>query len=463
MRHDTSSRDARGPRRAPAWDLSAPQLLFVSFIGLITLGWLGFLALPGLYTGEPMGWVDALFISASAVCVTGLATIDVPVVLSFWGELWLLALIQAGALGILTFAALVARAAGRRAGLDVEEAAGSFSTILPLGTPSQLLRTILGVTLICEAAGALCLLGLWWGEHGFLAALWLAVFHSVSAFCNAGFSLFSDSLVGQQQSASILVVIVLLITLGGIGFPVLHDIRSRLRGRRRITTHSRVVLVTTALLVGIGTSGFLLFEWDRELAGLGLFDRIVNALFMAITPRTAGFNAVDYGAVSNDSILLTMALMWIGGAPGSVAGGVKVTTVALLALLVFARLGGDRHVSVAGRTIPDETVNRAAGLAVGMVLILLTFLMVLLAFEPAGMPADEERALMLRYAFEVQSALSTVGLSMNLTPSLSDGSKLSLVLVMVLGRVGPLAVLGAMVRRAHHADFRYPHEDVLVG
>jgi trk system potassium uptake protein len=137
--------------------------------------------------------------------------------------------------------------------------------------------------------------------------------------------------------------------------------------------------------------------------------------------------------------------------------------VALLALLVFARLRGDRHVSVAGRTVPDETVNRAAGLAVGMVLILSTFLMVLLAFEPPGVASDEERARMLTYAFEVQSALSTVGLSMNLTPALADGGKLSLVLVMLLGRVGPLAVLGAMVRRAHHADFRHPHEDVLIG
>jgi trk system potassium uptake protein len=270
---------------------------------LITLGWLGFLGLPGLYAGEPMGWVDALFISASAVCVTGLATIDVPVVLSFWGELWLLGLIQAGALGILTFAALVARAAGRRAGLDVEK------------LPAQLLRTILGVTLVCEAAGALCLLALWWGEHGFLDALWLAVFHSVSAFCNAGFSLFSDNLIGQQRSASVLGVIALLIALGGIGFPVLHDLRARLRGRRRITTHSRVVLLTTALLVGVGTAGFLVFEWDRELAGLGVADRVVNAFFMSITPRTAGFNSVDYGALSNDSILLTMMLMWVGGAP----------------------------------------------------------------------------------------------------------------------------------------------------
>ncbi|MBY0399643.1 potassium transporter TrkH, partial [Myxococcota bacterium] len=352
-------------------DLSAPQLLVVSFMFLIAAGWLGFLVLPGLYEGAPMGWVDALFISASAVCVTGLSTIDVPVVLSFWGELWLLLLIQAGGLGILTFAAMVARVTGRRAGIDVEEASGTFTSVMALGTPGSLMRTILGVTLACEAVGALGLLAVWGGDHELGRAVWLAVFHSVSAFCNAGFSLFSDSLMGQRGDAPILLLIAGLIALGGIGFPVLHDLRSRLRGKQRLSTHSRLTLAMTGFLILFGGVAFLYLEWDRQLAGLGLLDRIVNALFMSITPRTAGFNAVDYGAVTNGSILLTCVLMWIGGAPGSTAGGAKVTTVALLALLVFARLRGDRHVSVAGRTIPDETVHRATGLAAGMVLILL--------------------------------------------------------------------------------------------
>lgn len=463
MKPDASNRRAGLLPRKSRIDLSAPQLLVVSFLWLITAGWLGFLILPGLYEGEPMGWVDALFISASAVCVTGLASIDVPVVLSFWGELWLLVLIQAGALGILTFAASVAVAAGRRAGLDVEEAAGSFTAILPSGTPRHMLRTILGVTLLCEAAGALALLACWWGEHGFLRALWLAIFHSVSAFCNAGFSLFSDSLIGQQRHAPVLLVVALLIMLGGIGFPVLHDLRARLRGKRRLTTHSRVVLVATAFLVVVGTGAFMLFEWNRELRALGPVDRFVNALFMAITPRTAGFNSVDYGAISNDSLFLTVILMWIGGGPGSVAGGVKVTTVSLLALLVWARLRGDPHVSVGGRTVPDETVHRATGLAVGMVLILLVFTMAMLEFETPESDVDAERTQMVSHVFEVQSALSTVGLSMNLTPSLEDGSKLTLVLVMFFGRVGPLAVLGAMARRSKHSTFRYPHEDVLIG
>lgn len=444
-------------------DLSPSQLLVLSFLALVTIGWLGFLFLPGLYEGARMHWVDALFISASAVCVTGLSTIDVPNVLSFWGELWLLLLIQAGALGILTFAALVVAAAGRRSALDVEEAAGGFSSILLSGTPRHMLGTILGVTLAVEAAGALLLLLAWWGDYGFVKSLWLAVFHAVSAFGNAGFSLFPDNLMGEQRHPFVLLVFSGLIMVGGIGFPVIQDLRFRLRKRqRRLTTHTRLALTATAVLVLGGTGFFLFFEWDRELAGLGLLDRIANALFMSITPRTAGFNAVDYDGITNASLFLTFVLMWIGGGPASTAGGAKVTTATLLALVLWARLRGDAHVSVAGRTVPDETVNRATGLAVGMVLCLLSFLTLLVAFEPAA-GVLQERTQFVRLAFEVQSALSTVGLSMDLTPTLAAGSKLTLVAVMLLGRVGPLAVLGAMALRSQRTSFRYAHEDVLIG
>jgi trk system potassium uptake protein TrkH len=446
-------------------DLSAPQLLVISFIGLIVLGWLGFLLLPGLYEAAPMSWIDALFISASAVCVTGLTPIDVPNVLSFWGELWLIALIQAGALGILTFAAMVATAAGRRSGLDIEEAAGGFASVLPRGTPRQMLWTIFGVTIAVEATGALLLFGLWVGEHGVAKSLWLAVFHAVAAFGNAGFSLFSDNLMGEQKHPLVLLVICALIVIGGMGFPVIQDLRFRLHRRqrqRRLTTHTRLVLTATAVLVLGGAAFFLFFEWNRALAQLGFVDRVANALLMSITPRTAGFNSVNYDGITNASLYLTFVLMWIGGGPASTAGGAKVTTASLLALLLWARLRGDPHVSVAGRTVPDETVNRATGLAVGMALILLVFLTLLVAFEPAA-GASEERTQLVRFAFEVQSALSTVGLSMNLTPTLAAGSKLALVVTMLLGRVGPLAVLGAMAMRSQRTRFRYAHEEVLIG
>jgi trk system potassium uptake protein len=309
----------------------------------------------------------------------------------------------------------------------------------------------------------LLLLALCAGEHGVVKSLWLAVFHAVSAFGNAGFSLFSDNLTGQQRHPLVLLVISALIVVGGIGFPVIQDLRFRLRKQhRRLTTHTRLVLTATAVLVLGGAACFLFFEWNRQLAQLGLVDRVANALLMSITPRTAGFNSVNYDGITNASLYLTFALMWIGGGPASTAGGAKVTTVSLLALVLWARLRGEAHVSAGGRTVPDETVNRATGLAVGMALILLGFLMLMVAFEPAADVA-EERSQLVRLTFEVQSALSTVGLSMNLTPTLATGSKLTLVVTMLLGRVGPLAVLGAMALRSQRTSFRYAHEDVLIG
>jgi trk system potassium uptake protein TrkH len=444
-------------------DLSASQLLVLSFLGLVLVGWLGFLFLPGLYEGAPMHWVDALFISASAVCVTGLTTIDVPTVLSFWGELWLLVLIQAGALGILTFAALVVTAVGRRS-LDVEEAASGFAAVLPSGTARQMLATIFGFTITVEAIGAALLLALWYDDFGLARGAWLSIFHAVSGFGNAGFSLFSDNLMGQQSAPLVLLTMGALIVAGGLGFPVIQDVRMRARDkRRRLTTHTRLVVFATAALLLGGTGFFLFFEWNRELATMGIVDRVANALFMSITPRTAGFNTVDYDGITNASLFLTFVLMWIGGAPASTAGGAKITTATLLALVLWARLKGDAAVSIAGRTIPAETVNRATGLAVGMLLLLLAFLTLMVAFEPAAADPAGERVQLVRLAFEAQSALSTVGLSMNLTSTLADGSKLTLVVVMLLGRVGPLAVLGAMAMRSHRTVWRYAHEDVLIG
>jgi trk system potassium uptake protein TrkH len=445
--------------------LSAPQLFVLSFLLLIATGTLGFLLLPGLYTGERLGFVDALFTATSAVCVTGLSVVDLSQAFTPWGQLWLLALIQAGGLGILTFSAVFTSIVGRRSRLAVEEAASDVTSVLPSVAPVRLLYTALGVTLAVEAAGAALLWLAWWDDFGAERALWLAAFHAVSAFCNAGFSLFSDSLVGFQRHAGPLLAIGVLIVVGGLGFPVIQDLRLRVRGQHaRLTLHTRVVLATSAALLAASTALYLLFEADGSLRELGAGHRALNAFFMAITPRTAGFNTVDYDQISNPGIFLTLALMWVGGGPFSTAGGVKVTTAALLLLLLATRLRGDRHVSLAGRTIPDETTQRAAGLAAGAFLLLAGFVFLLLMTEAPAGGAAGERSQFVRVVFEVQSAFSTVGLSMNLTPQVSPPGRLLLSLVMLLGRVGPLAVLGAMaLRQRARVPFRYAHEEVLVG
>lgn len=293
----------------------------------------------------------------------------------------------------------------------------------------------------------------------------MAIFHAVSAFCNAGFVLRSDNLVSFQEAPGVLLVVAALIMVGGIGFPVIEDLRHRLRGsRRRLTTHSRLTLQTTAILLVAATLLFLIFERGETLANLHFGHQLGNAFFMAVTPRTAGFNTVDYNELANPSLFLTIGLMWIGGSPGSTAGGVKTTTVALLALVLFARLRGDRAVSSGGRTVPEDTLHRAVGLAVGSVLLLAVFVFALILTELPGQPVADDRTHFIRLAFEAQSALGTVGLSMGATPDLSPAGKLLVIALMFLGRVGPLAVVGAMaIRGQRRTSMRYAHEDVLVG
>jgi trk system potassium uptake protein TrkH len=458
-------RSAGPVRRARDVSLSAPRLLLASFAGLIAIGTLGLLLLPGLHEGEPLGLVDALFTITSAVCVTGLVVVDTGTTFSHLGEAWVLAMIQLGGLGILTFAALAATALAGRSSLAVEEAAAGPASVLPTGGPLALVRVVLIGTLVVEAAGALLLFPFFLPHYAPGEAAWMAVFHSVSAFCNAGFARVADNLVGFRESPAVLLTIASLLVVGGIGFPVIEDLRHRLRGRRRrLTTHSRLTLQTTGILIGAAGALFLLFERGETLAGLELRHQLVNALFMAVTPRTAGFNTVDYNEVSNPSLLLTIGLMWIGGSPGSTAGGVKTTTVALLALVLFARLRGDRAVSTGGRSVPEETLHRAVGLAVGSVLLLAVFVFALILTELPSQAVADDRTHFIRLVFEAQSALSTVGLSMGATPELSPAGKLLVIALMFLGRVGPLAVVGAMaIRGQRRVAMRYAHEDVLVG
>ncbi len=451
--------------RPLAQRISAPQLLVLSFVGLIALGTVGFAALPGLGEGGPVGWVDALFTATSAVCVTGLTVFDVSQRLTFRGELWLLVLIQAGGLGILTFASWIATLAGRRSTLAVEEATGGGGSTLRASDPIRLVRITVSVTLALEATGALALWVAWRDRFGGLEGVWLAVFHAVSAFCNAGFSLFSDSLVGARDDAGVLAIVGGLVVVGGLGFPVLQDLRYRLTGRhRRLALHTRLVLAMTGLLLAGGAVLYHAFEADQSLESLGALDRMSNALFMSVTARTAGFNTVDYDQITNPALFLTLVLMWIGGAPASTAGGVKVTTAAILGLVLWSRLRGEGRVSVAGRSLPQETVARSTGLAVGAVLLLGVFLFALLTLE---LPVEGERVdrlHLIRLLFELQSAFGTVGLSMGVTPTLTPAGRLLLVPVMVLGRIGPLVILAAMAaRQRRRMAFRYAHEDVLVG
>jgi trk system potassium uptake protein len=462
MRFDpaTTLRPA-GHGREPWPRLSGVQLFVLSFAGLIGAGTLGLLLLPGIYAGPRLGFVDALFTAASAVCVTGLIVVDTATHFTGWGQLWLLLLIQLGGLGILTFTTLIIRMLGRRSALHLESAAGA-GVAGRLGDPRALLRAVIALTVGIEAIGALCFWLLWRGELGSGPAVWHAVFQAVSAFCNAGFSTFSDSLAGFRERPSVVLVAAGLIVAGGLGFIVLEDVRERIAGhRRRLSTHARLVLATTGVLVLGAGLAFHAFEFHGTLGALGPVDRATNALFMAITPRTAGFNTVDYNQVADPSLALTLGLMLIGGAPGGTAGGVKVTTVALLVLLLVTRLRGRGDVSAWGRSVRGGAVQAAAGLVVGAIALLAVAIALLLLTEEPGLAGHREHFAQL--VFEAHSAFGTVGLSMGGTAELSPAGRLVVTGLMFVGRVGPISLAAAMAVAGERHAYRYAYEDVAVG
>lgn len=448
--------------------LTPARLLVLSFALLIAFGTAGLLTLPGLYTGPSPGLLDALFTATSAVCVTGLIVVDTATYFTPLGQAFILLLIQLGGLGILTFTTLIILALGRRLSLHQEAISATTADVAPDVDFRHLVRNVVRFTFAFEAVGALLLFLAFLPQFPWAEAAWHAVFQSVSAFCNAGFSTFADSLMGFQGSPVTLITIMTLIVLGGIGFLTLEELHLRWRRpesrRMRLSLHSRLVLTVTAVLLLGGWLVFATLEWTNTLDALPAWARALNALFMSVTPRTAGFNTVDYGATADSTNFVTILLMSIGGSPGSTAGGLKTTTVAVIGLLAFARLRGHQVTSAQSRTIPEETVQRAVGLFVVGFGVVTAGILVYAAvqLEPAG-SADGRG--FLAYMFEAVSAFNTVGLSMGVTGDLTESGKWMTIILMYLGRVGPLTFAAAIAldRPTLAGEFRFAYEDVIIG
>ena len=434
-----------------------------SFALLILFGTAGLQLLPGIYTGESMSWLNALFTSTSAVCVTGLIVEDTAKIFTPFGQGFVLLLIQMGGLGMLTFASLIIMAMGRRVSLRAEASAIVTSESALHLEGRNITRDIVRFTLLFEGVGAAALYALWVPKLGWKEAAWPAVFHSVSAFCNAGFSTFTDSLMGFQQSPASLIVVSTLILAGGIGFlthtELWHWLVSRKRKKAfRVSLQSRVVIFVTLLLTVLATPLFAIFEWDNCLASLSVGDKLTNAMFMSVTPRTAGFNSIDYGKATDSANLLTIMLMTIGGSPGSTAGGVKTTTLALLGLLAWSRLRGSESTNCCGRSVPEETTSRAVGLFVIAIGFAIGGVFLLSSTEVASTRGLTE------HMFEVSSAVNTVGLSMGITGRLTIAGRWVIIIMMFMGRVGLLTLAASLtVPRSNAGRFRYAYEDVVVG
>ena len=454
------------------WRRSTPSRLTAgTFLGLIAFGALGLHTIPALYVeGVPLGWIDALFTATSAICVTGLIVVDTATHFTRLGQAYLLVLIQLGGLGIITLTSLLILGLGGRLSVRTESVTTSMvpsmSAVAPGLDTSRLVRDVVLFTLGFELLGALLLFA-WFAPHFPLGeAAWHAFFHAVSAFCNAGFSTFSDSLIGWQQHAPVLVILMALIVIGGLGFLTLEEVTQRWRARRspdrlRLSLHSKLVFAATGAAIVVGAVLFTIFEWRGAFAELSPLARVLGGTFMSVTARTAGFNAIDYAQASDASNFLTILLMTVGGAPGSTAGGLKITTVVVIGLVAWARMRGATSVSVWARTIPEETVQRAIGVAVFAFTVVAIAIFLLTTTETQEAPGVG----FLREVFEVVSAFNTVGLSLGSTGHLETGSRVVITVLMFIGRVGPLAFAAALALRARgvRQSFSYAREDVSIG
>jgi trk system potassium uptake protein TrkH len=435
------------------------RVLTVSFAAAILVGTV-LLSLPFSASEGRTHVLDAFFTATSAVCVTGLIVKDTPAHYSPAGQTIILGLIQLGGLGIMTFSTLIILAARRR--ISVRERLliqSSFHPGIPKDLPS-LVRSIFVFTAAIEAAGAAALF-LWFApDFGAARALQLAVFHSVSSFCNAGFSLFSDSLVAYRGHAGINLTVAGLIILGGLGFPVLREslamLRARFRGRNmRASLHFKLVVTATVIL--ILAAGVILFivEGRFSMASLSIRERVLASFFQGVTARTAGFNTINIAALGPASVLLMLFLMFVGASPASTGGGVKTSTAGLLVLLIRARVKARETISAFHRTLSGDLVIRAFTLVALALAVIFLSSGILLANQPE---LGIQEAL-----FEVFSAFGTVGLSMGVTSELTPVGKIVIILTMFIGRVGPLTLLYALSRRKARGRFEYAEESVLVG
>ena len=442
----------------------------LSFALLILCGTVVLMAIP-MTNGGSLEGIDALFLVTSATCVTGLTVLDVGSQLTLGGQLTLLSCIQLGGIGIMTFSTVLILALGRSISFRSRFLVQDVFAHSPQADLHVLLRHVVLFTFSFEAVGAFLLFLRFSNELDLPSALYYGIFHSVSAFCNAGFGLFSDNLMRYCDDFLVNLTVIGLIVSGGIGFMVLHEL---VRGARkspsrrhywnRLSLHSKLVLSMTVVLIAGGTVFFLASEWSNTLKGFSLPVKLLASLFQSVTPRTAGFNTLDYGAMNNITLLGTVMLMFIGASPGSTGGGIKTSTMAVLLALSRARLrGSEDHVHAFKRSISASTVNRAFGIVVISIIIVLLGTAALLISETSDLGQQASRGQVLELLFEATSAFGTVGLSMGLTPRLSAWGKFILVLIMFTGRLGPLVIAMAIHPGRTKGRFYYSEERVMIG
>lgn len=449
-------------RKKNTSQFTAAQMITFGFAGIILLGAI-LLSLPiSSKTGEATNFLDALFVATSATCVTGLTTVTTAVHWSFFGQLVILTLIEIGGLGFMSLPIIFYLITRKKVGLGMRIALRQSLNIEGRSGEMNLMIYIMKNAFFIQFVGMVLLAIDFIPRFGIEKGIWYSFFHAISAFCNAGFDIFGDSLVPFQQNPWVLSVISALIISGGLGFIVWYDILDY-KKTRRLSLHSRIALLVTASLLIFGTLGFMITEGNGQSLVEGNFiQRFFNTIFMSVTPRTAGFYSVDYFSMTHAGLLLTIILMFIGGTSGSTAGGFKTTTFGVLLIKVISIFKGKEHTEYQGRTIKESTVSRALVLFFLMLSLVIVSTMILSVSETV----PDVNELGLEYiVFEVVSALGTVGLTMGLTPQLTPLGKVLILLLMFIGRVGIMTVVFSLVSRgiSNKQTFKYPDETVIIG
>jgi trk system potassium uptake protein TrkH len=424
------------------------------FIAVILIGSI-LLKLPGAFAAGKLRYIDALFTATSAVCVTGLISVDTAD-FSLFGQLVILLLVQTGGLGIITFTTLFLAIPRRRISIVSRGLIGDYSLSEVEYKPKAILKAIVKYTIIFEAVGCIVFsirfraLGL---------PIFPALFHSVSAFCNAGFSTFSTSLEGYTSDPIINFMTMFLIIVGGIGFIVIRDLRKFLsRQKMHISYHSRIVLTTSAFLIIAGTFSYLILEYDASMRGLPFFGKLMASLFQSVTTRTAGFNTIPQGELSQGSQLLTMVLMFIGASPASTGGGIKTTVFFVLMITALKYKESSDRINFNGRNLMPRMADKAVGVVVkGILIILVVSVFITLSEKGANNPVSLGDTI-----FETISAFATVGLSRGITFSLTSMSKILIIGTMFVGRVGLFALALPKAARDVEGYALLPNADIMI-
>lgn len=442
------------------WDgIAHPaRIVPLAFLAAVLMG-TALLSLPISTPGPTRSPVlTAAFTSVSAVCVTGLTTVDTATYWSPFGQVVIMGLIQVGGFGIMTLATLLGLLVGGKLRLKSSLIAQAETHTLNIGDVRHVVRRVAMTMLAFEAAFAAVLTARFrvryddtWGD-----AAWHGVFHSISAFNNAGFALYSDNLIGFVDDAWLMFPICVAIIAGGIGFPVLFELRRRWRAPREWTVHTRLTVYGSIILLVAGIGAFLALEWTNggTLGGLNAWGKVVGGVTGGVVPRTAGFNSIDYGQITPETMAVNYVLMFIGGGSAGTAGGIKVTTFFLLAFVIWSEVRGEPDTNIAHRRIGSQTLRQAltvvllalAAIAVGTMAILLV--------------TDYALDVVL---FETISAFATVGLSTGITPELPPTAEITLMVLMFVGRVGTVTVASALALKSRHRHFHLPKERPVIG